>query len=72
MRSIGRSISNFLMKGLFFLVIAGMLLAFARHFNWDLFGIVDWLWTVLSGIVIKISEIFSDNPLFREGVSAPS
>lgn len=52
-------------------MVAGLLLALLRAFNFDLFGLGDWLIGWITGIITTVSDFFSGNPTFQKIVEAP-
>ena len=53
------------------LFAAGLVLAIMRAFNWDPFGVVEWLGSFVVHIVNHIANFFSGNDTFRTTVERP-
>lgn len=53
------------------LFAAGLVLAIMRAFNWDPFGVVEWLGSFVVHIVNHIANFFSGNDTFRTTVEGP-
>jgi hypothetical protein len=63
-RTIGKVVS--------WVVMAGLLMALLRAFDWDPFAMLDWVWNFLLGLITRISDAISANQTFQEVTSAPS
>lgn len=53
------------------LFAAGLVLAIMRAFNWDPFGVVEWLGSFVVHIVDHIANFFSGNDTFKTTVEGP-
>jgi len=53
------------------LFVAGLVLAIMRAFNWDPFGVVEWLGSFVVHIVNHIANFFSGNDTFKTTVEGP-
>ena len=53
------------------LFVAGLVLAIMRAFNWDPFGVVEWLGSFVVHIVNHIANFFSGNDTFKTTVDGP-
>lgn len=62
---------RFIGKILLGLVVSGLLLALMRAFNFDLFGLCDWLIKWIFSTLTTISDFFSGNPTFQKIVESP-
>lgn len=67
----GGGVGGFLMKGLLFVVAAGLLLALLRAFNWDPFGVVSWAGNLGWSVIDWVSDLFSSNETFQKVTEAP-
>lgn len=54
------------------LIILGFFVGVMRVFNWDFIALVNWIWNVMSGFVLGVSDLFSGNESFRKIFSAPN
>lgn len=59
---------RFLGKMVMWVLVAGLLLALLRAFNWDPFGVIGWAWSWASGLVTTVSDAFASNPAFQKAV----
>jgi hypothetical protein len=62
---------RFIGKILMGIVITGLILALLRAFNFDLFGLSDWLIAWIINILTTVSDFFSGNATFQKVVEAP-
>ena len=53
------------------LFVAGLVLAIMRAFNWDPFGVVEWLGSFVVHIVNHIANFFSGNDTFKATIESP-
>lgn len=66
------AVRNKTASALFWLVLAGFLVALLGAFNWNPVALFTWLADWVIAIVTHISTFFSDNPFFRQIVSTPA
>lgn len=53
------------------IVVTGLIFALLRAFNFDLFGLFDWVIGWAIGIITSVSDFFSGNPTFQKIVESP-
>jgi putative flippase GtrA len=56
---------------LIFFLACGFGLAVLRVFNYDPFGVVDWLFSWASNIIGRIADFFSGNETFQKATRKP-
>lgn len=70
---------NMIIKIILIIVGAGFVMALMRAFNYDVFGIIDWIWrtgvNVISWVFNKpisgVADTFSGNESFQNLTKAP-
>lgn len=67
-----RSIGNTILKVIGYFLLGGLLIALLRAFDFDPFGIIDWIWNIGTSILNKIADWFSNNDTFQNVTRAPS
>lgn len=58
-------------KILWYTLLAGVVVALLKVFDWDPFGIVDWIFSIVTTVVDAISNFLFHNETFRKITSAP-
>lgn len=53
------------------LIIIGASVALLRAFDWDVFSVINWVWSWLTTIVDNIANFFTGRSEFQEIVKAP-
>lgn len=68
----GGGVISTISRAFMYLMLAGLIIALLRVFNWDPFGVMEWLWSMVMGVVLYVSDWFSGNETFREITRAPA
>lgn len=67
----GMSVGRIIMNIFWGILLIGLSIALLRAFNWDVFGIVNWIWNIASKIVYAVADFFSGNETFQNVTKAP-
>lgn len=62
---------KFIINGILALVVVGFGIAVLESFDWDIFAVIEWMFSFTYSIVDRIAEFFSSNKTFQEVTSAP-
>ena len=54
------------------LIVAGMVYAILRQFDWDPFAAVGWVISWIWETIISIADLFSSSDTFKEATKKPS
>lgn len=68
----GGGVGSMFMKSLMYLIIGGFLFALLRTFDYDPFGVINWIFEMFMGTLTRIADVFTGNDTFRRLTSAPS
>lgn len=67
----GVNVFGILKKVILAILVLGVLVAVMRAFDWDVFGVVDWIWTFFSGLVMSVADFLTGRSEFQQIVKAP-
>lgn len=67
----GSGVIGFLKQAGLFILLAGLVIALLRVFNWDPFGILEWAWQWIQTIVYGIADFLTGNDTFRKITEKP-
>lgn len=66
------TLSNKILRGLGILVLMGLAVALLRAFDFDPFGIIDWIFSWVGTVVSAIADFFGGNQYFKTFTDKPN
>lgn len=67
----GMSIGRMIMNVFWGILLIGLAMALLRAFDWDIFGIIEWIWSGASKLVTAVADFFTGNATFQKVTKAP-
>ena len=60
-----------IMNGLVGIVVAGLLVAILREFNWDPFAAAEWALSRVWEVISHVADLWSSNDTFKDATKKP-